>query len=711
MSRKRRNQKTDQYESKRAIFEIPQFVKIEGLRGKTKFKPSDPISPIFGRKVKDVEVPEVKVVETGDVDTRYDTFRDERSKKMSAEERAKYDEFKATIHTDDSREKFLGTPVYKPTEAEEQRNQPKKPSLIKPIGVGAQETVESNEPSFYYDARKSEEDYQKPTPTNYEEVINRHHEPKAPKIENDDFEIYAKPQLHSVDEIEDTILVRPFEDEVFEETYEPKVEKRTEPKVSKQLKSEVDYKLPNVEMFDKKDLTLDDKPEWLLNQIEMINSTLAQFQVDGRVAGTKKGPTVTRYEISLEPGVNVKRVSHLENNIMMNLAAETIRIEAPIPGKPYVGIEVPNEVPEIVKFGNVVNHEQFTKDLDHPLKVALGVDIDGTNIYTDITKMPHGLIAGATNSGKSVCVNTILVSLLLKNKPDDLKLILIDPKMVELTPYNNLPHLITPVITDAKMAATALKWVVEEMETRYKTFAENRSRDIKSFNENLLTGIAVGEKMPYIVVVIDELADLMAVAANDVEDSIARITSKARAAGIHLLVATQRPSTDVVKGTIKSNIPTRIAFRVASFVDSTTILDGAGAEKLLGKGDMLLKEGDRLIRLQGAWIPDNEIYKVTDFIRKQADPDYLFEHNDLVQKVKILEDTSDELFEPVARYVVEEQKCSINTIQKTFEVGFNRAQTLVQALEKYNIVSEQEGNKAREVLVTMDELEEILGNR
>ncbi len=497
MSRKRRNQKTDQYESKRAIFEIPQFVKIEGLRGKTKFKPSDPISPIFGRKVKDVEVPEVKVVETGDVDTRYDTFRDERSKKMSAEERAKYDEFKATIHTDDSREKFLGTPVYKPTEAEEQRNQPKKPSLIKPIGVGAQETVESNEPSFYYDARKSEEDYQKPTPTNYEEVINRHHEPKAPKIENDDFEIYAKPQLHSVDEIEDTILVRPFEDEVFEETYEPKV--------SKQLKSEVDYKLPNVEMFDKKDLTLDDKPEWLLNQIEMINSTLAQFQVDGRVAGTKKGPTVTRYEISLEPGVNVKRVSHLENNIMMNLAAETIRIEAPIPGKPYVGIEVPNEVPEIVKFGNVVNHEQFTKDLDHPLKVALGVDIDGTNIYTDITKMPHGLIAGATNSGKSVCVNTILVSLLLKNKPDDLKLILIDPKMVELTPYNNLPHLITPVITDAKMAATALKWVVEEMETRYKTFAENRSRDIKSFNENLLTGSAVGEKMPYIVVVIESL--------------------------------------------------------------------------------------------------------------------------------------------------------------------------------------------------------------
>lgn len=464
-------------------------------------------------------------------------------------------------------------------------------------------------------------------------------------------------------------------------------------------------------MFSKKDLTLDDKPEWLLRQVEVINSTLAQFSIDGRVAGTKKGPTVTRYELALEAGINVKRVSSISDNLMMNLAASSIRVEAPIPGKSYVGIEVPNEVPEIVKFGNVVDTPEFLDYEDRPLRVALGVDIDGENIYTDIQKMPHGLIAGATNSGKSVCVNTILVSLLLKNSPEDLKLILIDPKMVELQPYNDLPHLITPVITDAKMAATALKWVVEEMEQRFRTFAENRSRDIQSYNRNLETGAAEGKKMPYIVIVIDELADLMVVAAQDVENSIQRITQKARAAGIHLLVATQRPTTDVVKGTIKANIPTRIAFRVASFIDSVTILDVQGAENLLGKGDMLFKETDQIIRLQGAWIPDDEIYAITDYIRRHSEPNYVFQHEELQQKARVMMDLSDELFVPVARFVVTEQRCSINSIQKEFSIGFNRAQTLVDALENYWIVSEAQGTIAREVLVkTQDQLEEILKN-
>jgi S-DNA-T family DNA segregation ATPase FtsK/SpoIIIE len=325
--------------------------------------------------------------------------------------------------------------------------------------------------------------------------------------------------------------------------------------------------------------------------------------------------------------------------------------------------------------------------------------------------MPHGLIAGATNSGKSVCVNTILVSLLLKNSPEDLRLILIDPKMVELQPYNHLPHLITPVITDAKMAATALKWVVEEMEKRFRTFAENRSRDIQSYNRNLLNGFAEGEKMPYIVIVIDELADLMVVAAQDVENSIQRITQKARAAGIHLLVATQRPTTDVVKGTIKANIPTRIAFRVAGFVDSVTILDEKGAESLLGKGDMLFKETDQIIRLQGAWIPDSEIYQVTDFIRKHSEPNYVFQHEELQQKARVMMDLSDDLFVPVARFVVEEQRCSINSIQKEFSIGFNRAQMLVEALENNRIVSEAQGTVAREVLIkTIADLEEVLKN-
>ncbi|QWB96489.1 DNA translocase FtsK [Mycoplasmatota bacterium] len=463
-------------------------------------------------------------------------------------------------------------------------------------------------------------------------------------------------------------------------------------------------------MFSKKERNSDEQPQWLLDQIDVINATLQQFGIEGEVKSSKKGPTVTRYEIALEPGVNVKRISNISDNLMMSLASKSLRIEAPIPGKPYVGLEVPNVTPEIVAFGNVISNPKFYNDKEHPLKVALGVDIDGEDIFVDIQSMPHGLIAGATNSGKSVCVNTILVSLLLKNSPEDLKLILIDPKMVELTPYNDLPHLITPVITDAKMAAQALNWAVTEMDKRYQKFAKSRSRDIKSYNHNVKRGLVDSKKMPYIVIIIDELADLMMVAPHDVEDAIQRITQKARAAGIHLLVATQRPTTDVVKGTIKSNIPARIAFRVASFVDSTTILDGAGAETLLGKGDMLLKKDDRAHRLQGAYIPDDEIYKVTDFIRANQKAEYVFEHEELKQQVEMKEVASDDLFEDVAYFVVENQNASINSIQKQFEIGFNRAQKIVEMLEYYQIVSESQGTKAREVLVSLMELKEILGH-
>ena len=466
----------------------------------------------------------------------------------------------------------------------------------------------------------------------------------------------------------------------------------------------------SIKIFSKLDRDLTAKPQWLLDQIDVINATLQQFGIEGEVNGSVKGPTVTRYEIALEPGVNVKRILGIQDNLMMNLSSKSLRIEAPIPGKPYVGLEVPNAKPEIVAFGNVVDTKEFLDDHDHPLKIALGVDIDGQNIYADIQSMPHGLIAGATNSGKSVCVNTVLVSLLLKNTPEDLKLILIDPKMVELTPYNDLPHLVTPVITDAKMAAAALNWAVNEMEQRYQKFANSRSRDIRSYNDNVKRGLVESEKMPYIVIVIDELADLMMVAAHDVEDSIQRLTQKARAAGIHLLVATQRPTTDVVKGTIKSNIPVRIAFKVASFVDSTTILDGAGAEALLGKGDMLFKRSDRPHRLQGAYIPDSEIYAVTDFIRKQYKAQYIFEHDSLKQQARMREVANDDLFEDVAYFVVQSGNASINSIQKEFEIGFNRAQKLVEMLEEYQVVSQSQGTKAREVLVSINELKTILGH-
>ena len=691
---KRKKEQKNKYESKKSIFVIPQIVKIEGLRMETKFKPSKPVSPIWGRKVIDVSVPRSKVVETGDVETRYDPFRDEESRKISVEERAKYREF-TNIVTDESRERFLGSPVHKPEE-EKTEEQIKEETLIKPIGIFKKEPERQPSSAFYDDRKESGSKI-----VDYEPI-----KPTPEKVDDDNFEgfeVYHTPTTYSIEEV---MAMEQQTKTVVEEV----VEEEVVPNV-RTVKEKEQYRLPTTKMFSKKDLTLDDKPEWLLRQVEVINSTLAQFSIDGRVAGTKKGPTVTRYELALEAGINVKRVSSISDNLMMNLAASSIRVEAPIPGKSYVGIEVPNEVPEIVKFGNVVDTPEFLDYEDRPLRVALGVDIDGENIYTDIQKMPHGLIAGATNSGKSVCVNTILVSLLLKNSPEDLKLILIDPKMVELQPYNDLPHLITPVITDAKMAATALKWVVEEMEQRFRTFAENRSRDIQSYNRNLETGAAEGKKMPYIVIVIDELADLMVVAAQDVENSIQRITQKARAAGIHLLVATQRPTTDVVKGTIKANIPTRISFRVASFIDSVTILDVQGAENLLGKGDMLFKETDQIIRLQGAWIPDDEIYAITDYIRRHSEPNYVFQHEELQQKARVMMDLSDELFVPVARFVVTEQRCSINSIQKEFSIGFNRAQTLVDALENYRIVSEAQGTIAREVLVkTQDQLEEILKN-
>ena len=702
---KKKKQQSNIYESKKSIFVIPQFVKIEGLRSGKKFESSEPISPIFGRKVKNIDVPANKVVNTGDVDTRYDTFRDEDSRKVSAEERAKYKEF-TNIHTDESREEFLGSPVHKPiNETKEESLQ--KTQIIKPIGVTSNK-VKPVEKGFYNDFDE-------------EEVVNR---PNYPGLNitkdnnevdnsisvnpfsetNEPLETFTKPWLHPLEDIVEETTISKIEEPIIESKPtedEPVIITR------KQVPKGINYKLPSVKMFSKADLTLDDKPEWLLKQVEVINSTLAQFAIEGRVVGTKKGPTVTRYEISLEPGISVKRVSNLSDNLMMNLAAQSIRIEAPIPGKPYVGIEVPNEVPEIVKFGNVVDNKEFLED-KNPLKIALGVDIDGQNIYSDINKMPHGLIAGATNSGKSVCVNTILVSLLLRNTPTDLQLILIDPKMVELQPYNDLPHLITPVITDAKLASSALKWAVDEMEKRYRLFAQNRSRDITSFNDNVLNGTIELEKMPRIVIVIDELADLMIAASQDVEESIRRLTAKARAAGIHLLVATQRPTTDVVSGTIKSNIPTRIAFKVASFVDSTTILDGQGAETLLGKGDMLFKENDQIIRLQGAWIPDEEIYRVTDYIRANSEPNYIYLHEELKQQVRKQEDISDELFRPVAEFVIEQQNASINSIQKEFNVGFNRAKTLMDSLEAMNIVSESTGTKAREVLLTFEELQDIL---
>jgi S-DNA-T family DNA segregation ATPase FtsK/SpoIIIE len=448
-----------------------------------------------------------------------------------------------------------------------------------------------------------------------------------------------------------------------------------------------------------------DNTEWVQTQIDILNRTFEEFSIGASVKTYTKGPTVTRYEIELESGVYVKKVTGITDNIKMALAAKEIRIEAPIPGKSSVGIEVPNEIPEIVHFIDIVTKDEF-KHSSKPLTIALGLDIDGNGVYTSISKMPHGLVAGATGSGKSVCINTILMSLLFRYAPDDLKLMLIDPKMVELSAYNDLPHLITPVITDAKIATAGLKWAVEEMERRFVIFKEERVRDITTYNNKAYKdGL---EKMPYIVIVVDELADLMMIASNSVEEAIMRITQKARAAGMHLIIATQRPSTDVVKGTIKSNIPTRIAFMVSSYVDSMTIIDSAGADKLLGRGDMLFAEsGKPQIRVQGAYISDAEIHNVNDFIRQQRPSEYMFTQETLIKKATI-ESEYDELIKPVARFVVAQNEASINKISKEFHIGFNRAQKIVESLCDLGVVSDNVGSKARTVLVDLDELEKIL---
>ena len=676
-------------------FIIHQFIKIEGIRGKEVYKKSRFVSPIFGRSVKDEVTVPFTVKDTGDTTRRFDAFR---TKSKLTEEEAKrkygnkYYEF-TNIISHKTREEYFGQSSYVPTkEIPVEEHQERK--IITPIGYRKPLIQPKKEEDIPFKTNPMPKERKVATFEPIEDVTRE----KEPVVETYQRRTPVKPTDFKVSDF--SYLDDEKENEV---TYDS-------PKPTRIFAEQqrIVYQYPSPKLFKKIDRDLNEKPEWLLDQIDRINETLREFGIDGEVRGSKKGPTVTRYEIGLEPGINVKRVLSIQDNLMMSLSSKSVRIEAPIPGKPYVGLEVPNVKPEIVAFGNVVDTKEFLDDFEHPLKVALGMDIDGENVYVDIQAMPHGLIAGATNSGKSVCVNTILVSLLMKNSPEDLKLILIDPKMVELVPYNDLPHLVTPVITDVKMAAQALNWAVNEMEKRYQTFANSRSRDIKSYNDQIKRGLIDEKKMPYIVIVIDELADLMMAAPHDVEDAIQRLTQKARAAGIHLLVATQRPTTDVVKGTIKSNIPVRIAFKVASFVDSVTILDYQGAETLLGKGDMLLKRSDRAHRLQGAYIPDSEIYAVTDFIRQQFKPDFIFDHDSLRQQAKTKELVTDDLFEEVAYFVVQNQNASINTIQKQFEIGFNRAQRIVEMLEAYEIVAPAQGTKAREVLVNTSELEEIL---
>ncbi|HZH61021.1 MAG TPA: DNA translocase FtsK, partial [Metabacillus sp.] len=471
-------------------------------------------------------------------------------------------------------------------------------------------------------------------------------------------------------------------------------------------KGDHSYQFPSLAYLNIPEKELTEDHTWLESQKDLLNVTLLNFNVRASVVNVTQGPSVTRFEVHPEPGVKVNKITNLSDDIKLSLSAKDIRIEAPIPGKNTIGIEVPNKVSKMVYLREILRSNEFRSN-PSPMTAVLGLDIAGQPTVTDLKKMPHGLIAGATGSGKSVCINTILVSLLYKASPHEVKLMLIDPKMVELAPYNDIPHLVSPVITDVKAATAALKWAVEEMERRYELFAHSGTREITRYNQ-LVKEHKQGEHLPYLVIVIDELADLMMVAPNDVEEAICRIAQKARACGIHLIVATQRPSVDVITGLIKANIPTRIAFSVSSQVDSRTIIDVNGAEKLLGKGDMLFLENgsSKAVRLQGTFVSDEEIERVVKHVKLQSKPDYLFHQDELVKKATI-QSEEDELFLEACEFVVNQGGASTSSLQRRFRIGYNRAARLIDMMEEQGIISENRGSKPRDVLISEEELDAI----
>ncbi|WP_017756154.1 DNA translocase FtsK [Calidifontibacillus oryziterrae] len=464
---------------------------------------------------------------------------------------------------------------------------------------------------------------------------------------------------------------------------------------------------PNLHLLNMPVAEIDNDEEWFNEQSVLLNQAFDSFNVGAKVVRAKKGPAVTQFEVQPEHGVRVNKITNLADDLKLALAAKDIRIEAPIPGKSTVGIEVPNRKSRPVVIREILQSSVFQTNKS-PLAVALGLDISGQPIVTDIKKMPHGLIAGATGSGKSVCINSIIISLLYKASPHEVKLLLIDPKMVELAPYNDLPHLVSPVITDVKAATAALKWAVEEMERRYESFAHEGVRDITRYNEKKQSENEKAEMMPYLVIIIDELADLMMVSPADVEEAICRIAQKARACGIHLLLATQRPSVDVITGLIKANVPTRIAFSVSSQVDSRTIIDISGAEKLLGKGDMLFLENgsNKPVRIQGNFVSDDEIERVTNFVRKQMEPQYLFVQEELIKNTYDV-GGDDELFFEACDFVIDQEGASASSLQRRFRIGYNRAARLIDMMEARGIISEPKGSKPRDVLLTKEQLKSL----
>lgn len=506
-----------------------------------------------------------------------------------------------------------------------------------------------------------------------------------------------------------------YDDEIFEE------EVSSGSQVAIKYDEDYEYIKPPIDLLNKSDTNVSDDESILLKNSEIIKNTLESFGIESEVVNINNGPTVTSYEVKPQIGVKVSKITNLSNDLAMALAAPSIRIEAPIPGKPYVGIEVPNREKDVVTFRSLISNEQFLKE-DDDITAVIGRDIFGHPQYAKINAMPHLLIAGATGSGKSVMMNAIIMSIIYKYSPQEVEFIMIDPKMVELKVYSNIPHLRgRKVVTKASEATASLNEAVREMTSRFEKFSEAGSRDIKAYNAKVQeeideNGESELEKLPYLVVIIDELSDLMMEASKDVENYITRLAQMGRASGVHLIIATQRPSVNVITGIIKANIPSRIAFQVASSVDSRTIIDMAGAEKLLGKGDMLYYPSKlpKPKRVQGAFVTDHEIERVVTYVKNK---NIVEETNDSFNK-KIEEvnksndalDEVDELFDDAVRFVIMEDTASISAIQRRFRVGYARAGRIIDQMTLSGIVSEQDGSKPRNVLMTLDEYENMLGD-
>ena len=485
------------------------------------------------------------------------------------------------------------------------------------------------------------------------------------------------------------------------------------------------YMFPPISYLKKSDSSKNGKGMEQLKETAMrLQQTLSTFGVKVTITDISQGPSVTRYELQPEQGVKVSKIVGLADDIKLNLAATDIRMEAPIPGKAAIGIEVPNKENASVGLRDLLESKEY-KDFPSKLAFAVGKDIAGKVVVADIAKMPHMLIAGSTGSGKSVCINTLIMSLLYKATPDEVKLIMIDPKVVELSVYNGIPHLLIPVVTDPKKAAAALHWGVAEMTDRYQKFADFGVRNLQEYNSKIEQRIAAGDtesgkKMPQIVIIVDELADLMMVAPGEVEESICRLAQLARAAGIHLIIATQRPSVDVITGLIKANMPSRVAFAVSSGVDSRTILDMNGAEKLLGKGDMLFyPQGyPKPARIQGAFVSDEEVGNIVDFLKNQNLGNVYNE--DIEDKIKNLGssagasssggggDSKDSYFVDAGKFIIDKDKASIGMLQRVFKIGFNRAARIMDQLAEAGVVGEEEGTKPRKVLMSLEQFEQYI---